>query len=230
MGTLSIFIDESGTFSEYTHTDPYYIVTLVFHDQAKDIAMQIKKLDQNLSSFSNPNEAIHVGPIIRREKQYRNLSIKERMRIFNLLFYFTRKLPICYKGFIVDKKQTEDLIDLTVKVSKQLTGFLGENKEILSKYDEIIVHYDNGQHELTKIIVSVFTAILGDIDYRKAEQSDYKLLQAADLFCTIQLLAQKSATKTLSRSEEGFFPADKKKSLKKSYFPILKDKAFPLNL
>ena len=230
MKTLSILIDESGTFSEYASFEPYYIITLVFHDQANNISKQVEVLNSRLSVFTNPNQAIHTGPLIRREKEYKDMNIEDRVRIFNLLFYFARKSPICHRGFIIEKKQTKDTIDLVAQIAKRLSEFLTQNIERLSGYDKIIVYYDNGQHELTKIIVSVFTAILGDIDYRKVKQSEYKLLQVADLFCTMQLLSQKVLKKKLSRSEEYFFPADRKKSIKKSYLPILKDKAFPENL
>jgi len=35
---LSIFIDESGDFGPYDYRSPYYIITMVFHDQAIDIS------------------------------------------------------------------------------------------------------------------------------------------------------------------------------------------------
>ena len=230
MSTLSLFIDESGTFSEYVHADPYYIVTLVFHNQANSISNHIETLNSRLSEFDYQSKIIHSGPLIRREKEYQNMSVEERVRIFNLLFYFARKSPVCYKGFIIEKRHTKDTIDLTAQISKRLSEFLTEGMGLFTEFDEIIVYYDYGQNELTKIIVSVLTARLGDIDYRKAQQPDYKLLQVADLFCTLQLLSLKSARKSLSRSEQNFFPKDRKKGLKKSYLPILKDKAFPANL
>ena len=42
MKTLSIFVDESGDFEEYEQHAPYYIVTMVFHDQSKDISSKYK--------------------------------------------------------------------------------------------------------------------------------------------------------------------------------------------
>ena len=33
MKELGIFIDESGDFGEYDYHSPWYIVTMVFHDQ-----------------------------------------------------------------------------------------------------------------------------------------------------------------------------------------------------
>ena len=35
MRELSIFIDESGDFGEYDYHSPWYIVTMVFHNQKK---------------------------------------------------------------------------------------------------------------------------------------------------------------------------------------------------
>lgn len=46
---LSIFIDESGDFGEYDHRSPYYIITMVFHDQRIDIGPAVARLDQELS-------------------------------------------------------------------------------------------------------------------------------------------------------------------------------------
>lgn len=49
MKELSIFIDESGDFGEYDHHSPYYIITMVFHDQQEDIQPAVSKLNQELS-------------------------------------------------------------------------------------------------------------------------------------------------------------------------------------
>jgi len=46
---LSIFIDESGDFGRYCHHSPYYIITMVFHDQNKDVRTAIAKLNMELS-------------------------------------------------------------------------------------------------------------------------------------------------------------------------------------
>ena len=35
--TLSIFIDESGDFGVYDYKSPYYMVSMVLHDQQVDI-------------------------------------------------------------------------------------------------------------------------------------------------------------------------------------------------
>lgn len=48
MKELSIFVDESGDFGEYSTHSPYYIVTIVLHDQSKDISSEIIRLNNEL--------------------------------------------------------------------------------------------------------------------------------------------------------------------------------------
>ena len=48
LSELSIFIDESGDFGPYDFRSPYYIITMVFHDQSVDISEPIaKKLSES---------------------------------------------------------------------------------------------------------------------------------------------------------------------------------------
>ena len=46
MKELSIFIDESGDFGSYEPHSPFYIITMVFHEQKHPIVEAIEKLDQ----------------------------------------------------------------------------------------------------------------------------------------------------------------------------------------
>ena len=48
MKELSVFIDESGDFGEYDPKAPFYIISLVAHDQSKDLSEQIYTLDETL--------------------------------------------------------------------------------------------------------------------------------------------------------------------------------------
>ena len=43
MKELSVFIDESGDFGEYDDQAPYYIITMVFHDQSLSITDAVQK-------------------------------------------------------------------------------------------------------------------------------------------------------------------------------------------
>ena len=86
------------------------------------------------------------------------------------------------------------------------------------------VYYDNGQIEVTKILSSVFNALLDHVEFRKVFPSDYRLFQVADLVCTLQLLELKDKKHELSQSEKLFFSDER--TLRKNYLKVLKSKKF----
>jgi hypothetical protein len=224
MKELSVFVDESGDYGEYRHQAPYYIVTLVFHDQAINITENITTLNKALAHIEVANKAIHTGPIIRRELEYRYVGIDLRKKIFNCLFNFARKIDFSYKTFVVEKNEINDPLALYSQLSKQMAMFLTEHLHVFSEYDRVIIYYDNGQIELTKLLVSVFNSILHNVEFRRVYPSDYKLFQVADLICTLELISIKIEKKSLSRSEINFFTT--MKHLKKSFLLPLEKKKF----
>jgi hypothetical protein len=221
---LYVFVDESGDFGSYEKHSPFYIVTLVFHDQSVDISNNIIRLNNNLSTSGLPEYTIHAGPLIRRENEYFHLTMLERKRIFNYLYNFARTIDVSYHTIIVEKKQIADGIDLIVKISKQLSSFLNEYMENFMTFDRIVLYYDNGQRELTNILVSVFNTIFSNVIFKKGIPVDYKLFQVADMLCTLELLAVKSKQKMLSKSELTFFTSSK--NLCKSYLKAIQFKRF----
>ena len=74
-----------------------------------------------------------------------------------------------------------------------------------NSFDKVIVYYDNGQVELTKILSSVFNVLYTDVEFRKVKPVDYKLFQVADLVCTMELLSEKAESCSFSKSEKEFF-------------------------
>ena len=48
MKELSIFIDESGDFGEYDYHSPWYIVTMVFHEQEASIQEPMEYLNRDI--------------------------------------------------------------------------------------------------------------------------------------------------------------------------------------
>ena len=102
MQVLSIFVDESGDFGEYAKHAPYYIVSMVFHDQSIDISPNIKQLYNSLLQIGYGDEqAIHTEPLIRRETPYQYFLPNERRSIFSKLYYFALGCDIKYKSFIL---------------------------------------------------------------------------------------------------------------------------------
>lgn len=71
---LSVFVDESGDFGEYDYHAPYYIISLVFHNQSNDIQSDLAHFEDELSYLNLPNHCVHAGPIIRSEEEYKEMS------------------------------------------------------------------------------------------------------------------------------------------------------------
>ena len=212
---LSCFIDESGDFGPYDYHSPYYYVTMVLHNQDDDISDKIQGLEYRTTNLGYKNHAIHTCPLIRRESVYENDLVKNRKHLFNILYYFTIGLPIKYFTVRVKKSECEDEIVQTAKLSKLISQELLSRDDFWNSFDKIIVYYDNGQTQLTRIITSVFNTLFTDVEMRKVKPVDYKLFQVADLICTVELLAEKAEHNAFTKSELEFF--DTMRDFKKNY-------------
>ena len=222
MRELSIFIDESGDFGEYSHQSPYYIIAMVFHDQKTSIMPAVKRLDSELSHMGLDKICIHTRPIIRKEEIYQNMTIEERRGIFNKMMAFVRQIDIRYKCFFVEKKHLSNVVDITGRLSKKISQFIYENYQEILSFDNVKIYYDNGQVEVSKILSSVFNTLLPNPEFRKVMPMDYKLFQVADLICTMKLVQIKLDNHMFSKSEKIFF--GNLRDLKKNYLKPLNKK------
>ncbi len=201
---LSIFIDESGDFGKFNSIAPYYLVTMLFHNQSKNISNEIVNLDNSLAKQGYPNHYLHTGPLIRKEEVYEFLSIDERKHILNSFMVFAAKVDFTYKTFLVEKNNDINQFKLISLISKQIRDFLDGRIINLSDFDKVIVYYDNGQTQLTSIMASLLTD--SNIEFRRnARPSYYRLFQIADLLTTFELINKKRENKTNSKSEVSFF-------------------------
>ena len=221
---LSVFIDESGDFGEYNENSPYYLVSMVLHDQSVDISEDIAILDRHIRELGFPAHAVHMGPLIRRESIYRRYDDEVmRTSLLNTMYHFTRKLDIQYICSYVRKIKGQDFLTLYGRLSRELSTQLLNHENYLGSFDKIIIYYDNGQNELTKILTSVFHVLFANVEFRKVNPADYKLFQVADLVCTWELLALKAAEGTFTESEKEFFDSPAR-FLKNRYKLIAKKK------
>lgn len=223
MQVLSIFVDESGDFGEYAKHAPYYIVSMVFHDQSIDISPNIRQLDDSLVQMGyGDRQAIHTEPLIRRENPYRYFQPNERRSIFSKLYHFALGCNIKYKSFVFHKYKFKNNLKLEERIARDMSVFIQDNLLFFQKYDRIILYYDNGQHELSNILNKVFTRILSNFEICKVIPSEYRLFQVADLICTLELLRTKTISGDLTNSEEKIFHS--KRELKKDFLKGIKKK------
>ena len=179
---------------------------MVLHDQHVDISSEINDLNLKISDLGFPPHAIHVGPIIRMESIYKNYDNPDnRIKLLNAIYHFTRRIDIKYLCPYVNKMGCSDYIQLNAMLSREIALQIRENIDFFNSFDNIIVYYDNGQNELTKILTAVFNTLFVNVEFRRVKPSEYKLFQVADLICTWELLALKAEDKSFTKSENEMF-------------------------
>ncbi len=229
MRELSIFIDESGDFGPFQKHSPFYVLSLVFHDQSDNIASHLDRIHEALTMRGLPsNHAIHTGPLIRREQDYRLLDMPSRRSIFRVLVDFVRTCELTHHSWVFNKRELGDSDRLVSAMSRALGLLIRSHYEFFNSWERIVIYYDNGQKEITNLVNSVFNAHLS-VEVRKVVPTEYSLFQAADLCCTMALLRQKLDTVGLSSSERDFFSTPKdgaERALRKGYLKTLDRKRF----
>ncbi len=218
MKELSVFIDESGDFGEIKERPAYYLVTLLFHDQKNEISSNVKRLEESTKNSGFDFEYIHTGPVIRREDVFSGLSIDERRKLLYKMLNFIAGSPITYEVAVVNRKEAPDKISLSGRLGREISKVIEKHKVFFDNFDKIIVYYDNGQIELGAILNTVFSIHFSNVEFRKAEPQKYRLLQAADFICSMELLKIKKNENRISASEKKFFykPQELKKSFLKT--------------
>ncbi|WP_294438602.1 DUF3800 domain-containing protein [uncultured Slackia sp.] len=215
MRELSIFIDESGDFGPLESHAPFYLITLVLHDQAKNIEDNIIYLKQHIVERGFPAEhAIHSAPLVRREGDYESLDMVERKKLFRALHNFMRKSDILYHTFVFNKTDFSSHDEMVSQIAREMGHYVRTHINFFEQFGRVIIYYDNGQKEISTIINTLFNALF-EVEVRKVSPSDYCLFQAADLICTLELAEAKLATIGLSKSEIEFFNGAR--TLKKNY-------------
>lgn len=220
---LSIFIDESGDFGKYDKNSPYYLVTMIFHDQSQSIAEQLVRLDESLRNRNHAGHYLHTGPLIRKEDVYKDMNIDERKQILNSFVTFATKIDFTYKTFAVDKKSCSNQFKLISVLSQQIRDFLAESNDFFEQFNKIIIYYDNGQKQLTAIIAALFNAVNTDFK-ENVSPGYYRLFQIADLITAFELINTKHLINANSKSEKQFFK--NMRSFYKNYYKRLEKHKF----
>ncbi len=204
MKELSVFCDESGI---QEGASKYYLVTVVIHDQSDDIASIITQYEMTLSERGLPDIPFHATPLLRAHDAYKDMDIETRKHLLSAFATFVRYLPIQYKSFVFQSKQFKDAKALQTQIRKSLIGFLFDEIEYFQSFDKVKIYYDNGQsavtdalHSAIEYALSTNVPIYKDSDYRK-----FRLSQAADYLCEIELAAVKYENHDETQTDIKFF-------------------------
>ena len=208
------FVDESGDFGFVGDASKYYVVTFVFHNKKDDISENIEKI--------NSCPVFHMGPLIRREYPFQDLSFQERKRLIQKMFIFMLGLPIKVKIFIFEKKQFEDnKIRMQKQISRSFYDFFMDQES--SFYNcKLKIYYDNGQRLITKLIKDNLSLTMIEYEFiNNVRAKDYRLYQVADFITTIKLIEIKMKNNDLSNTERKMF---NERYLNKNYLKAIKKK------
>lgn len=224
LSTLSVFIDESGDFGKYERHCPFYIMAMVFHDQSRSIDREVNELRRHVREAGfRDDHAVHTAPLIRREEEYREMDWASRRKLFRNIFDFVRFCDISYRSFVFKRRECSEPDDLIAIMSREISAFVRGNLAWFQSYDRIVVYYDNGQKEISRLINIVLNTMLS-AEVKEAHPANYCLLQAADLVCTLELARAKATERNyaLSNSELAFFSNER--MLKRNYLKPLAKK------
>lgn len=217
MSELSVFVDESGDVGSQSD---YYVLALVFHDQAHSIAENVHGLAETLRVSGLPEGPIHTGPLIRREDEYRRVSVEIRHKLFAKLYGFVRRCHITFTTFDLKKREYSGEARIKERLNSELVTFLSAHRERFGAFDQLVVYYDNGQDMVRQVLTNAFTKVFANVDFRKIDSGDYRLQQAADMFCTFEMLRCKEADHVpMTNSEKIFFGS--RRALRKDYLKTI---------
>jgi hypothetical protein len=207
---LSVFVDESGNFGDPDDPARYCIVTLVFHDQAADISQYVKELNRSNYDLGLDSDSFrfHMGPLIRQEDEYAAMSRPMRGKILDRMMTFVRKVDFKYHCIGVDTKFINTTQQVFDRLMGQLVDFIKEHRELFECIDKVKIYYDAGQKQVSRLLEDVFTENLpSPLEFAQGVRQDsYKLLQVADLICTVRLIEVRLQDGgELTKSENRFF-------------------------
>ena len=201
---LSIFVDESGDRGGKAR---YYVLALVLHDQAENIAEKVGRYEESLLRADLPNIPFHSEPLLNGHGSYEGMPIESRKKLLYSFNVLVQRLPLKYKTFVYRRSEFEDLAKLTARMKRDISGLLFDHLEFFQGFDEVKVYYDNGQDIVKRALDQSIGFVLskGTVERRKTSMTDYRLEQVADYLCTIELAAVKYAAKEDGGTYDKFF-------------------------
>lgn len=201
---LSIFADESGDRGGKAR---YYLLTLVFHDQAKSIADAVTGYEAKLARADLPNIPFHSEPLMNGHKDYRFLGIEQRKTMLAYFSSFARKLPISYTTFVYRRSEFENPEELAIRMERDISRVMLDHLGFFQSFDDVKVYYDNGQDIVKRALDRSVGQVLskGVVQRRKTSMTDYRLEQVADYLCTIELALVKYEAKEDGGTYDKFF-------------------------
>ena len=223
--TLSIFVDESGRFQFPERESPYYIVSLVMHEQRILIDGLIAELDRHFAEMRLSNVCFHAGPLIRQKNAFAIMDWSFRNKIFRRMLAFANKLDFQYHCLTVEKRFIDSKEQIVSHLQHDMDIFFDILVGAHPEFSRFKVYYDCGQTPVTNMLRSTFRPRPGlDIEFAQAVRPEqYKLFQVADMIATLKLVELKiEHGEPMTESEYKFFGGVR--NFKRNYLRFVKAK------
>lgn len=204
MGDLGVFVDESG---DQGGRSKYYVLTLVFHDQAEELGERLRRHAAGLRERGLADIPFHAGPLMNGHGAYENLDLKTRKAYFQLFFINVQHLPIVYHTFAYRRSEFGSNDALVAKMRRDIASLIYNHLPFFQTFDGVKVYYDDGQVIVARALYSAFELVLarGSVMRRTSRASDFMLAQAADMLCALELAALKYASKEATSTDERMY-------------------------
>ena len=223
--TLSIFVDESGRFKFPDSESPYYIVSLVLHDQRVPIDTLISNLDRHFSEMHLSNLCFHAGPLIRQKNAFAAMDWSFRNKIFRRMLAFASKLDFSFHCLTVVKRFVDSREKVVARLQNDMMQFFDRLAQSPIGVNRIKIYYDCGQTPVTNLLHKTFRDRAGlSIEFAQAVKPErYRLFQLADMIATLKLVELKILNgEPMTESEYKFFGGPR--NFKRNYLRFVKGK------
>lgn len=208
MKRLNIFVDETGDFGFGNDASELYGVSFTFHEQKDDITIELNKLNDRLEKIGY-TKMIHMADLIMKRGDYSKFPIEKRKSIFNSIYQFSRRINVKYKTIIIDKKYSDNSRILKQKLSIEINNMVREHEKYFSKFNTIVMYYDNGQEVLGTILDAIFSRYNGFEHRVNFNHKEKRLFQVSDMLTYIDKYDYKYNNKiSFTKSEKFFFNID----------------------
>lgn len=150
----------------------------------------------------------------------------DRKRLLTQFARLVRELPISFFVLRYDATTVHDRGELEARIRRDLASPVFERLSFFQAFDVIAVYYDNGQGAVSTALHDALDFVLAKhvADYRDADPTARKLLQAADYACMVLRIADDYDAGGQSKTHERFF--GNRRNFMQSFKKQLDRKAF----
>ena len=218
---IGIFADESGGQGGHSR---YYVLTLVFHEQDKDISAELEKHRRGLADRHLKELPFHAGPLMNGHDEYEGMDFAVRKAYFSHFFLLLQHLPITYHTFVYKRSEFSGVEGLTSRMRRDITNLLFDNLDYIQSFDKVKIYYDDGQEMVAKALHAAVEYVIStqSILYRRSSSADFALAQTADMLCALELAAVKFSAGEQTRTDEKMFGCAR--AFKNNYMKVIKRK------